>query len=191
MKKLILILVFCAAGPSMSAVDYNLKTCMFNNGLPMHPQSCEALKKREARNAEAGRKAGEKMAAQRALYDEQQAQVEVKRQEDQRAQEKRAQEWHAKNEEQNAMALKAQQEQRQWEVATAKAASDRTAKQKSLCGDDYRSPRVGMTLIRAKECVADFKLEGQINRADGVVSTYIAGQTYLHVMDGKIVSWGR
>lgn len=191
MKKTFAALLFCFALTTASAVGYDLKNCMFDNGLPMHPKSCESLKKRESQNIEKAKRYNERQAANRLVQDEQRAQAEAKQQEVQRERDVKQAEWRAKQEEQNAMGLKAQQEQIQWEKATAKAASERTAKQKAICGDDYRSPRVGMTLAKAKECVADFKLKGQINRADGVVSTYMAGQTYLHVMDGKIVSWGR
>ena len=191
MKKLLIGLICSAPLAGAFAMDYDLQTCMFNNGLPMHQKSCESLKKRDAQNAEQARRYNERQAANRLVQDEQRAQAEAKQQEVQREQKLKQAEWKAEKDADHAMGLKAQQEQIQWEKATAKAASDRTAKQKSICGEDYRSPRVGMTLVRAKECVAEFKLKGQINRADGVVSTYMAGQTYLHVMDGQIVSWGR
>lgn len=191
MKKLLIGLICSVPFTGAFAVDYDLRTCMFSNGLPMHPKSCESLKKRDAQNAEEARRYNERQAANRLVQDEQRVQAEAKQQEAQREREAKQAEWRAEKDAEHAMGLKAQQEQIQWEKATAKAAADRTAKQKTICGDDYRSPRVGMTLARAKECVADFKLKGQINRADGVVSTYMAGQTYLHVMDGQIVSWGR
>lgn len=191
MKKLFIGLICSAPFAGAFAVDYDLQTCMFNTGSPMHPKSCESLKKRDAQNAEEAKRYNERLAANRLVQDGQRAQAEARQQEAQRERAAKQAEWRIQKDEQHAMGLKAQQEQIQWEKATAKAASDRTAKQKSTCGEDYRSPRVGMTLTRAKKCVADFKLKGQINRADGVVSTYMAGQTYLHVMDDKIVSWGR
>lgn len=191
MKKLLIGLICSAPFAGAFSMDYDLQTCMFSNGLPMHPKSCESLKKRDSQNIEKAKISNERQAANRVVQDEQRAQAEAKQQEVQREREAKQAEWRAEKDAEHAMGLKAQQEQIQWEKATAKAASERTAKQKTICGEDYRSPRVGMTLIRAKECVAEFKLKGQLNRADGVVSTYMAGQTYLHVMDGKIVSWGR
>ena len=173
------------------AAGEDLERCLYNNGIPMDSRVCDLLNKNAARKAEEQVRMRERRERERELANEQRAQDEAKQQEAQREREAKQAEWQAKEVKQHAIALKAQQEQIQWEKATAKAASERTAKQKFICGEDYRSPRVGMTLVRAKECVADFKLKGQINRADGVVSMYMAGQTYLHVMDGTIVSWGR
>ena len=78
-------------------------------------------------------------------------------------------------------------------VASEKAQAAFSAKlaaRKKECGADFETPRIGMTLERAKHCVGSLKLKGQINRPDGVVSTYWAGNIYVHVMSGKIVSWG-
>lgn len=191
MKQVFIAFLCGLAMTTVFAKGEDIERCLYNNGQPMDQRVCDTLRKKAAQDAAAAEKHKERMAAERALHDEQQAQAETKRQEVQREQEAKQAERRAKQEEQNATALKAQQEQIQWEKATAKAASERTAKQKAICGDDYKSMRVGMTLDRAKECVADFKLKGQINRADGVVSTYRAGPIYLHVMDGKIVSWGK
>lgn len=184
-------LVLGTTVPAAHAVGYDLRTCMFSNGLPMHPIACESLKKKAAEEAANAQRYDERQAVNRARQAEQQAIADAKEQELQRQREAQQAKWKAERDEEQAMGLKAQQEQIQWEKATAKAASARVAKQKSACGEDYRSPRIGMTISRAKECVADFRLQGQINRADGVVSTYTAGRMYLHVMDGKIVSWGR
>lgn len=59
------------------------------------------------------------------------------------------------------------------------------------CGADYGVLRIGMTIGRANECYGAFKLKNQINRADGIISTYWRGGTYIHVMGGRIVSWGQ
>lgn len=190
MKKL-LILIAATSSIATAAVDYNLETCMFSNGLPMHPKSCESLKQRELKVAAEQKRFREQDAARRAARDEQLAQAATKEQDAKREREAKHVTYLAEQEKLNEMGRKARQEQIDWERTTAKAYADKTAKQKAQCGDDYRAPKVGMSLARAKDCVADFKLKGQINRADGVVSTYTAGQTYLHVMDGKIVSWGR
>ncbi|EGI75896.1 hypothetical protein [Hylemonella gracilis] len=88
-------------------------------------------------------------------------------------------------------ALQAAQEQRRQELQAQRLANEKEtdARQKE-CGGDYGTPRVGMSLERAKYCVGDLRLKGQVNRSDGVVSTYWAGKVYLHVMNGKVVSWG-
>lgn len=96
---------------------------------------------------------------------------------------------------------KSQEEQRQYERdrereereeqrQQAKLKADRAARMKQ-CGDDFGSPRIGMSLARAKECVGNFRLVSEVNRADGVVSTYRTGSMYIHVMGGRISAWGR
>lgn len=77
------------------------------------------------------------------------------------------------------------------EAGRVKRATAVTSAQKQQCGDDYKTPRIGMTIDRVKECVTSVKLTAQINRADGIVSTYQGGGAYFHVMDGRVVSWGR
>jgi hypothetical protein len=75
------------------------------------------------------------------------------------------------------------------------------------CGNDLRQIRVGITLDRLKQCWRDFgrfRLSGQVNRADGVMSiyelpSYIAGSdmvyaigvSAIYVIDGKVVGWTR
>ena len=75
-------------------------------------------------------------------------------------------------------------------AATERKAVANAEARKVKCGADYKAPRIGMTVDRVNECVTVVKLKGQINRADGVVSTFIGGGAYFHAMDGKIVSWG-
>jgi hypothetical protein len=62
---------------------------------------------------------------------------------------------------------------------------------KSKCGEDYKSPKIGMSIDRVRACVTQVKLKGQLNRADGVVSTFVGGNAYFHVMEGRIISWGK
>ena len=78
----------------------------------------------------------------------------------------------------------------------AQAASDRKAAavasdRKAKCGKDYKAPYIGMSIDRVKACVTTVKLTGQLTRADGVVSTYEGGNAYFHVMEGRIISWGK
>lgn len=74
--------------------------------------------------------------------------------------------------------------------AEAQARSKTVAERKAACGADYLTPRIGMPIDRALQCVGAFRLQGQINRADGVLSTYLGARRYLHVMDGRVVAWG-
>jgi hypothetical protein len=80
--------------------------------------------------------------------------------------------------------------ERQEQIKEQKIAAQIKAR-KVACGDDYGTPRIGMSLERAQQCVGKFTLVSQLNKADGIVSTYEAGSMYLHVMDKKIVAWGR
>lgn len=63
--------------------------------------------------------------------------------------------------------------------------------QKARCGDDYKTPRIGMTVDRIRDCVAPVKLTSQINRADGVASVYVYGSLWANVMGGKVIAWGK
>lgn len=173
------------------SANYDLERCVFTNGAAMHPKACESLRKRE-REIAANNERSVAINARRKIEREklQAEQAEIYERQKLEAQEREQKRLAEIEERRLTIEGERREEERQYALQV-KAAAERTAKKKSLCGEDYKAPRVGMTLSRAKECVADFKLKGQINRSDGVVSTYTAGQTYLHVMDGKIVSWGR
>lgn len=68
----------------------------------------------------------------------------------------------------------------------------RDAQAKAKCGTDFKTPRIGMTMDRVRECVStSFKLVGQTNTDQGVVTTYRAPGGYLHVIEGKVVQWGK
>lgn len=67
----------------------------------------------------------------------------------------------------------------------------REAAARKACGQDYMTPRVGMPLKRAQLCLGELDLQGQVNRKDGVLSTYYGAGFYVHEMDGRVVSWGR
>lgn len=74
------------------------------------------------------------------------------------------------------------------------------------CGDDFGKIRVGMTLDRVNTCWGKFgmfRLAGEVNRADGVVSVYempmddrgslayAIGVSAIYVIEGKVVGWTR
>lgn len=77
------------------------------------------------------------------------------------------------------------------ERIAAKKQAQMIEEKKALCGDDYGQARIGMTLVRAQQCVGKFKLRSEVNRADGILSTYVSDSTYIYVMNGRIVSWSR
>jgi len=68
-----------------------------------------------------------------------------------------------------------------------------TAEERKMqrCGADYKRMKVGMDLFTAQSCVADFKMTGQISTPNGVVSTYVGGNMFVNVVNGRVVSWGR
>ena len=77
------------------------------------------------------------------------------------------------------------------EADAARRSATAVAAGKAKCGDDYKSPKIGMSIDRVRACVTQVKLKGQLNRADGVVSTFEGGNAYFHVMEGRIISWGK
>jgi len=62
---------------------------------------------------------------------------------------------------------------------------------KAKCGDDYKSPKIGMSIDRVRACVTPVKMTAQLSRTDGVVTTYEGGGAYFHVMDGRVLGWGK
>lgn len=77
------------------------------------------------------------------------------------------------------------------EIASEAAASEAIETKKKLtCGDSYHKIRVGMEFATVKQCYGDFRLVSEINRADGIVSIYIARTgTRVYVMNGKVTAW--
>lgn len=89
------------------------------------------------------------------------------------------------------LAYKIETEKYKAEARAAEAAYNKKEDAlKKECGDDYKKVRVGMAFSRIQKCVGKFKLTSQINRADGIVSTYENPKGYVHVIDGMVVSWG-
>jgi len=64
---------------------------------------------------------------------------------------------------------------------------------KKACGKDYMAPRIGMPIKRALQCLGGFALVRQVNRKDGVLSTYESndGEAWLHELGGRVVAWGQ
>lgn len=62
---------------------------------------------------------------------------------------------------------------------------------KARCGDDYRTPRIGMTIERARECLGPMKMVGQLNRSEGVATQYRVGSVWLNVLQGHVIAWGK
>jgi hypothetical protein len=176
-------------------VGIDLANCRWDNGTILTPELCEKLRVSELKKQEA-KAIKEKM---RAEFEEQRrlkAEI-VKEAAAATAERNRiAFEQREQDEADRRAALKKKQDaedaesDRQERIYAKKAADSINAK-KQVCGDDFSSPKIGMTIERAQQCVAKFKLISQLNRADGVISMYSGGGYYLHVMNGKIVSWQR
>lgn len=84
-----------------------------------------------------------------------------------------------------------QEEIERAEAARVKQAETSKASGKAKCGDDYKNPHIGMPIDRVRACVTAVKMTAQLSRADGVVTTYEGGGAYFHIMDGRVVSWGK
>jgi len=66
-----------------------------------------------------------------------------------------------------------------------------TAQLKKQCGADFRRPMIGQTVTRFQLCVAQVDEIGQINRTDGVVTTYEGSGYIIQAMNGRVVAWTR
>jgi hypothetical protein len=72
----------------------------------------------------------------------------------------------------------------------AEAAQElRQVANRKACGKDYMAPRIGMPIKRALQCLGEFRMTGQVNRKDGILTTYTNDDAMLQAIDGKLVSW--
>lgn len=83
------------------------------------------------------------------------------------------------------------------EQAAAEAREERAfARQRAFlkqkraeCGVDFQTPRLGMTLARARQCVGTLRLRSEAASFGDVTSIYSVGPYYLTTVNGRIVSW--
>lgn len=153
---------------------------------------CAALEKHF--NAEVNKKATAAAASAKAMQEEAEYQraIKEKRDSDQAKWAADRAEKQAKDAERDA-AYKRQSaaDDKAYALAEKKAAAAEDGR-KSKCGADYKKPSIGMTMDRVRECVStSFKEAGQTNTAQGVVTTYRAPGGYLHVIEGRVVQWGK
>lgn len=179
-----------AASGGAAAAGEDLERCLYSNGKSIDQRVCDALRKSQSDKVKSRDQqfiADQQRSAQYQVFRaNQEAEREKQLAEEQRREAEYQEALRKRSEE---IARRNEENLREYQAAErAQAAKDATRKQE--CGADYKTLTIGMTIDRAKRCVANFKLAGQINRADGVVSTYRAGRYYAHVMDGRIVSWG-
>jgi hypothetical protein len=169
----------------------DLQNCMWKSGAVMDVRTCNSLRRLAERDAAAAAESDKRSAASNARYEKAQALRREKQEAQRLEQEAQAAKWREEADARKAEADRQREREEQIEARSAKAAAAKETQRKQACGDDYRNIRVGMPIERAKACVANLRLTGQINRTDGVVSTYQAGRLYAHVINGKIVSWGQ
>ncbi|MBQ1766859.1 MAG: hypothetical protein IIZ92_28695 [Aquincola sp.] len=176
----------------------DLDKCLYPDGRPIPQDRCEAFKLQMTQRAEVAER-NRAAAAQFAQQREARAEADRARQaaEDERrrqvAETAAAEQARRKAENEAAIARTSawlDREERAEAARERKAASHQAA-MKSACGDDYRAPRIGMHIRRAELCAGPLTLTGQINRRDGVLSTYSGPGLYVHVIDDTVVAWGR
>ena len=178
----------CAAAWS----DVDLENCRWKTGLPLTPKACAGMRQMKAEEdakKEKDRKEHEELVARNSEFEAQQKAKEEAWQQkiDQQKAEREKEAAEAEDRQR-----KADEEWDRQDQSRQKKAAAAVAEKKKQCGDDYQTPKIGMAIERARQCVGNIKMTGQLNRADGVVSTYeIRGKLYLHVMNGRVVSWGK
>ncbi|WP_200227843.1 hypothetical protein [Rubrivivax gelatinosus] len=165
----------------------NLETCTFSNGRPIDRIECEAMRRYSAAEEEKKARDAEWLRGLNMAAEAERADRDRKRQEDQA---RWTAERQAREAETAAEVARQEAADRAERAAEARAQAKAVAAKRAACGADYLAPRIGMPIDRALQCVGAFRLQGQINRADGVLSTYLGARRYLHVMDGRVVAWG-
>lgn len=191
MKRLLLTLGMTCMATLAHPMDENLVNCRHTTGIKMPADECALFQRLELKKEADAERSQAAAVENRAL----EAKLQKER-DDKAAQDKEAyaaslaedREASAKR----AAAFEAQRaEEDRQAAAEARKSEARAATRKAACGKDYLNPQIGMAIERAQQCVGAFKVSAQLNKADGVVTTYRGNSTYLHVMSGRIVSWGR
>lgn len=190
MKKILVAVAVAAAlgaPATATARGEDLVNCRWQNGMPLGQNVCASLRRAETEERE--KKAREKEQLRQA------SEYEARRKEQEQAEKDRVLNIIRERDEQEAQIRTKEEAEyakyKQEEARREQRSADQTKVKKERCGTDYGSPRIGMTIERAQDCVGNFKLVSQLNRVDGVVSTYRAGRIHLHVMNGKIGAWDR
>jgi len=187
MKRTIAILAGILLSTSAFATGEDLENCRWQNGVPIKQSVCDSMRRHDAETAARKAKEAEQRREAQRQHDEYLAKRQAEQEESKKRQAEHKVKFEREEAERKAAAEQAQREQAEYERSVAKKQQERKAE----CGDDYATPRIGMTLERANRCVGTFKLVSQLNRADGVVSTYRAGRIHIHVMGGKVAAWNR
>ena len=191
MKRLLIAAVVAVLITPTSSIarGEDLVNCRFSDGQYIVPKLCDRLRQQdiEDRNHRAEQK--EQLRQQQVVEDERRRKTEEEAAERHKrwdlAEQERKKEQAVRQEKSDAEYAKYEQD----EARREKRVAEETKSKKERCGEDYGAPKIGMTIERAKDCVGNFKLISQLNRADGVVSTYRSGRIHISVMNGKIGAW--
>lgn len=210
MRHLIALALVLSPGLAMTAGE-DLVACRWPNGTEIKPQICEYLRSADARErAEADRQRASLEAFRARVAEEQAAALrageaarldalEKKSRDDADAAIKEAarveraaadmarfkSEEKARRDAAEKFMREAEQQDRR-DAARAKSAHEA---RKKVCGPDLGALRLGMTLERAQQCVANFRLSSQTAMPGGAVSVYRAGWNFITVQNGVIVSF--
>lgn len=175
---------------------YNLERCLefdrFHKRIEnVDQRTCSGLRNHYANRAKAEDEARQQGEENQKRADEFKLKVEQARLEKEQQRKEADVRFAAKYAAEKAEREKQEAADERAERAEQKRQAAAVADMKARCGGDYKSPSIGMRIERAQECVAPVKLVSQINRADGVVSTYRSGSLTLHVMSGRVMAWDR
>jgi hypothetical protein len=180
-----------ASAPAASAGGDDLQNCMWKSGAVMDARTCTTLRRLAERDAAAAAERDRQSAASQARYEKAQARRREQQEAQRVEQEARAAKWREEAEARKAESDRQLEREAQIEAQAVKAAAAKENERKLACGSDYRNMRVGMSIKRAQECVANLKLTGQVNRPEGIVSTYEGAGIYAQVIAGNVVAWAR
>lgn len=185
---LVVIAVPAAAIAQPSTYKHDLNACRFDNGRPMDQIECVAMRKYfAAEDAKRAKQTAYSAHANSAFEADKAAERDQRLAKQAEADAARAEHDAKMRAELDQVRAKQEAEERAEAAQQARA----VAAMKAKCGKDYKSPTIGMPITRAQECVTPMRVIAQLNRADGIVTTYEGGNAYFHVMDGRIVSWGK
>lgn len=175
------------------AAPPDLHACRYSNGISIEADVCQVLRRRAAEDS--ARQEAQAAALERLTRENEAEQAaRQQRQADNLAAAQAAREAEAARQRAALQQVRARMDAEDKADARREAqqAATRTAA-KASCGTDYLAPRIGMSIERARQCVSpSLQVTGQINRQDGVVTTYrTSGGATFHTMNGVIVAWTR
>lgn len=175
------LVLLCGASVGHGMSTNDLAKCRYANGNSIEPKVCESLRAAAAREKDEAASRDARLVKIREAEVQRQAdaaELDGKRPAAVAEAERRSAEQHA------ARAKVAQQAQQS--QAEAEAAEEaRLEILRKQCGSDFGRPAVGMSLERARQCVADLELFGQ----NGPVSHYRSGRLHITVQAGRITRW--